>query len=88
MANPSIIPAAATALDLRSDSMRAAPLDGPGLGLLLYGLQSPINIGMILRVAETYRFGVSIYDQFRVLDDPKRSSTITDCLRRGCPAGF
>jgi len=52
--------------------------DAPGLELLLYGLQSPINIGMILRVAETYRFGVSIYDLHRVLDDAAKFSTIGD----------
>lgn len=49
-----------------------------GLEFLLYGLQSPINIGMILRVAETYQFRTSIYDQFRVLDNPEQFSTIKD----------
>jgi tRNA G18 (ribose-2'-O)-methylase SpoU len=48
------------------------------LEFLLYGLQSPINIGMILRVAETYRFRVSIYDKFRVLDDPDKLRTVRD----------
>jgi tRNA(Leu) C34 or U34 (ribose-2'-O)-methylase TrmL len=57
--------------------MSPAPHDAHKLELLLYGLP-PINIGMILRVAETYRFRVSIYDQFRVLDDPERLRTITD----------
>jgi tRNA G18 (ribose-2'-O)-methylase SpoU len=52
--------------------------DAHKLELLLYGLQSPINIGMILRVAETYQFRVSIYDRFRVLDDPERLRTIAD----------
>jgi len=74
MTNPSIIAAAATP----PDAMRRASPDASGLGLLLYGLQSPINIGMILRVAETYRFAVSIYDQFQVLDDPQRRGTIAD----------
>ena len=46
--------------------------------LLLYGLQSPINIGMILRVAETYQFRVSIFDRHRVLDDPAKLATIED----------
>ncbi len=50
----------------------------PGLEFLLYGLQSPINIGMILRVAETYRFYVSIYDPFCVLDRPDNLRTISD----------
>jgi tRNA G18 (ribose-2'-O)-methylase SpoU len=46
--------------------------------LLLYGLQSPINIGMILRIAESYQIGVWIYDQFRVMDDAERTRTMTD----------
>jgi tRNA G18 (ribose-2'-O)-methylase SpoU len=45
---------------------------------LLYGLQSPINIGMILRVAETYRFRVSIYDLHGVLGRPEARQTIED----------
>ena len=49
-----------------------------GLELLLYGLQSPINIGMILRVAETYQFRVSIYDRHRVLEDVQKFGTIKD----------
>lgn len=49
-----------------------------GLEFLLYGLQSPVNIGMILRVAETYQFRVSIYDKSRVLDDPEKFRTIKD----------
>jgi tRNA G18 (ribose-2'-O)-methylase SpoU len=48
------------------------------LEFLLYGLQSPINLGMILRVAETYRFRVSIYDRYRVLDDPEKIRTAED----------
>ncbi|MCI4644288.1 MAG: TrmH family RNA methyltransferase [Hyphomonadaceae bacterium] len=46
--------------------------------LLLHDLRSPINIGMILRVAETFRFRVAIYDPSGVLDDPARSKTISD----------
>src|ERR1700681_4570791 len=46
--------------------------------LLLYALQSPINLGMILRVAETYRFGVSIYDRHRVFDNPEKLRTAQD----------
>jgi tRNA G18 (ribose-2'-O)-methylase SpoU len=49
-----------------------------GLELLLFALQSPINIGMILRVAETYQFRVSIFDAHGVLDDPKKLSTVED----------
>ncbi len=48
------------------------------LELLLYGLQSPINIGMILRVCETYGFRVSIYDEHRVLEDSAKLATISD----------
>lgn len=61
-----------------SSSLSRAPHEAQALELLLYGLQSPINIGMILRVAETYQFRVSIYDQFRVFDDAERLATITD----------
>jgi tRNA G18 (ribose-2'-O)-methylase SpoU len=49
-----------------------------GLEFLLYGLQSPINIGMILRIAETYQFRVSIYDKPRVLEDPDKFRTVKD----------
>jgi tRNA G18 (ribose-2'-O)-methylase SpoU len=49
-----------------------------GLQFLLYGLQSPINIGMILRVAETYRFDVAVYDRYGVLDDPDKLNTVKD----------
>jgi tRNA G18 (ribose-2'-O)-methylase SpoU len=52
--------------------------EGSGLEFLLVGLQSPINVGMILRVAETYQCRVSIYDPHRVLDDPTKFRTITD----------
>jgi tRNA G18 (ribose-2'-O)-methylase SpoU len=55
---------------------------------LLYGLQSPINIGMILRVGETYGFRISIYDHHGVLARPEALLTIEDfscgaLLRRG-----
>jgi tRNA G18 (ribose-2'-O)-methylase SpoU len=46
--------------------------------VLLYALQSPINIGMILRVAETYRFSVTIFDRHGVLDNPENFATIED----------
>src|SRR5262249_24352316 len=48
------------------------------LELLLFGVQSPINIGMSLRVAETYGFGVTIFDRHGVLDDPEKLKTIED----------
>ena len=48
------------------------------LDLLLYALQSPINLGMILRVAETYRVRVAIYDRHHVLDDPDKLATMED----------
>jgi tRNA G18 (ribose-2'-O)-methylase SpoU len=56
----------------------SAPKESSGLRLLLCGLQSPINIGMILRVAETYRFDVAVYDQYGVLDDPDKLNTVKD----------
>ena len=49
-----------------------------GLELLLYGLQSPVNIGMILRAAEAFRFAVSILDQYGVLVDAAKLSTLQD----------
>ena len=49
-----------------------------GLELLLVGLQSPINIGMILRVAETYQFHVSVIDRFGVLADTAKLGVIGD----------
>lgn len=49
-----------------------------GLELLLYELQSPINIGMILRIAEVYRFKTSILDPRGVLDDPAKLGTTED----------
>jgi tRNA G18 (ribose-2'-O)-methylase SpoU len=78
MQDPGIIPPAAIGADSVLDWASAAPDGPPGLEFLLYGLQSPINMGMILRIAETYQFQVSIYDQFRVLDNPERLSTIKD----------
>ena len=49
-----------------------------GLELLLFGLQSPVNIGMILRIAEAYECKVSILDLHGVLDDPEKLSTTKD----------
>jgi tRNA (cytidine/uridine-2'-O-)-methyltransferase len=59
-----------------SDRLDAPP--APGLTLLLYGLQSPINLGMILRVAETYRSSVYVFDPHFVFADPHRRETISD----------
>jgi len=60
-------------------SERAAePFDKLGLELLLHSLQSPINTGMILRVAETYHFNVTIFDSYGILEDPEKLQTITD----------
>jgi tRNA G18 (ribose-2'-O)-methylase SpoU len=47
-------------------------------GLLLYDLRSPINIGMILRLAETFQLQVSIFDPAHVLRDEARLRTISD----------
>lgn len=49
-----------------------------GLGLVLYGLQSPVNIGMILRLAETFQFNVSIFDPSGILIDPDKFRTMKD----------
>jgi tRNA G18 (ribose-2'-O)-methylase SpoU len=76
MRNPTLSPVQAIGADPSSELAR--PHGALGLEFLLYGLQSPINIGMILRVAETYQFRVSIFDQHRVLDDPEKFGTIND----------
>lgn len=64
--------------ETQTAAVASAAAADPGLEFLLYGLQSPTNIGMILRVAETYRFRVSIYDPFGVLNYPDKLRTITD----------
>jgi tRNA G18 (ribose-2'-O)-methylase SpoU len=46
--------------------------------LLLHDLRSPINMGMILRVAETYCFLVAIYDPSGVLSDTGKQKTVSD----------
>jgi len=58
------------------------------LQLILVGLQSPINIGLILRLAEAYSFSVNSIDSDRVFNDPGKMSTVSDfacgaLLRRG-----
>ncbi|MFI5337998.1 MAG: TrmH family RNA methyltransferase, partial [Opitutales bacterium] len=59
-------------------SNQPAGFEALGLELLLYGLQSPVNIGMILRSAEAFQFGVSILDQYGVLVDVAKLSTLQD----------
>lgn len=51
---------------------------GQGMQLVLHALQSPINIGMILRTAEAYEFGVAIYDRHSVLANQEKLGTIRD----------
>lgn len=68
---------------MTSPAPRQTDLGAPGLELLLYGLQSPINIGMILRIAEAYGARVAILDLHRVLDDAQKLGTIRDF---GCGA--
>lgn len=60
--------------------------------LLLFGLQSPINIGMILRVAETYGSPVSVFDPHEIFSDPQFRLIVSDfacgALQRVPPAVF
>ncbi|WP_029032441.1 TrmH family RNA methyltransferase [Salinarimonas rosea] len=49
-----------------------------GIRILLVGVRSPINTGMILRVAETYEANVALCGADDVLDDPVRMQTIRD----------
>ncbi|WP_372424117.1 TrmH family RNA methyltransferase [Salinarimonas chemoclinalis] len=49
-----------------------------GIRILLVGVRSPINTGMILRVAETYEAEVALTGADDVLDDPARLQTIRD----------
>lgn len=51
---------------------------GPGIRLLLWNIQSPINLGMLLRVAETYRIAVAALGADRVLADPDRNAIASD----------
>lgn len=48
------------------------------LELLLFGVQSPVNIGMTLRVVEAYCCNVSIFDRYGVLDDREKLKIIED----------
>lgn len=56
-----------------------------GLELLLFAVQSPTNIGLIMRVAEAYCFTVSIFDPNRVLQDREKIKTIEDFACGGLP---
>jgi len=49
-----------------------------GVRLLLVGLRSPINVGMILRVAETYRAPVATLDCDAVLGNATNIATVSD----------
>jgi tRNA (cytidine/uridine-2'-O-)-methyltransferase len=51
---------------------------GAGIRLLLWGLQSPVNVGMVLRVAESYRVAVGMLGSASVLADPGASATVSD----------
>lgn len=46
--------------------------------IVLCGLQSPINIGMILRSAEAYANTVTIVDTFKVLENRTSVETLSD----------
>jgi tRNA G18 (ribose-2'-O)-methylase SpoU len=46
--------------------------------MLLYNLQSPINIGMMLRVAEVYQRSTFIRDGYGVFDREEAKRTISD----------
>lgn len=47
-----------------------------GLSLLLWELQSPINIGMILRVAETYESKVLVYGSREIFATDTKKETV------------
>lgn len=61
---------------MTSDS--ANPASVPGLTLLLYELRSPINIGMILRLAETFGVSVVVTGSQGVLADTDKLRTVSD----------
>ncbi|NDE90399.1 MAG: hypothetical protein EB059_04565 [Alphaproteobacteria bacterium] len=48
------------------------------VSLLLYDLQSPVNLGQILRVAETFQIPVQVYDPRSILTDANHYPTISD----------
>ena len=47
-------------------------------GLIGWGIQSPINLGMLLRVAEAYSFSVSIFDSHGIFADNEKLRTVED----------
>src|SRR5262245_22583865 len=48
------------------------------LQLLLFDLQSAVNVGMILRVAETYKAAVHIFDLHSIFADRDRVKIVSD----------
>lgn len=46
--------------------------------LFLYDIQSPINIGMILRVGEQFQIPVAIYDKRNIMKDENKVKWISD----------
>jgi len=46
--------------------------------LFLYDLQSPINIGMILRIGEQFQIPVAIYDKRNIMKDENKVKQISD----------
>ena len=51
---------------------------GPGIRLLLWEIQSPINFGMLLRVAETYHVPVGALGSRDVLADAGHNAMVSD----------
>lgn len=45
---------------------------------LLWAVQSSVNIGMILRVAEGFQIAVHIYDPHGIFDNPEKRCSISD----------
>jgi tRNA G18 (ribose-2'-O)-methylase SpoU len=45
---------------------------------MVYAVQSPTNIGMIMRVAEAYCFAVSVFDPHHIFDALEKRKTIED----------
>jgi tRNA(Leu) C34 or U34 (ribose-2'-O)-methylase TrmL len=48
------------------------------LQVLLFDLQSAVNLGMILRVAETYKAAVHVFDRHRIFADRDRVKMVSD----------
>jgi tRNA G18 (ribose-2'-O)-methylase SpoU len=51
---------------------------GPGIRLLLWDILSPVNLGMLLRVAETYRVPVAVFGADPVMADAAQQATVSD----------